>query len=102
MQKTATENRLKQEQSAGVTAVIWNEKAHNKKFKADKNFVTKVALRGFTPPQLLRQFCRWQNRFCGLTHCYADTHTGVLGEKNEKVSDISPYTIFTFAIYLCK
>ena len=26
-------------------------------FKTDKNFVTKVALRGFTPPQLLRQFC---------------------------------------------
>ena len=26
-------------------------------FKADKNFVTKVALRGFTAPQLLRQFC---------------------------------------------
>ena len=26
-------------------------------FKADKNFVTKVAFRGFAPPQLLRQFC---------------------------------------------
>jgi hypothetical protein len=26
-------------------------------FKTDKNFVTKVALRGFAPPQLLRQFC---------------------------------------------
>ena len=49
-----------------------------KKFKADKNFVTKVALRGFTPPQLLRQFCRWQNRFCGLTHCYVDARTGAL------------------------
>jgi len=35
-------------------------------FKADKNFVTKVALRGFTPPQLLRQFCLRQNRFYGL------------------------------------
>lgn len=32
MQKTATENRLRQEQSAGVTAVIWNEKAHNKSY----------------------------------------------------------------------
>jgi len=53
-------------------------------FKTDKNFVTKVALRGFTPPQLLRQFCRWQNRFCGLTHCYVDARTGALGEKNEK------------------
>jgi len=26
-------------------------------FKTDENFVTKVALRGFMPPQLLRQFC---------------------------------------------
>jgi len=26
-------------------------------FKTDKNFVTKVALRAFTAPQLLRQFC---------------------------------------------
>jgi len=26
-------------------------------FKADKNFVTKVALRAFAAPQLLRQFC---------------------------------------------
>ena len=25
-------------------------------FKTDKDFVTKVALRGFTAPQLLRQF----------------------------------------------
>jgi hypothetical protein len=30
---------------------------HNKVFKADKNFVTKVALRAFAAPQLLRQFC---------------------------------------------
>lgn len=22
--------------------------------------------------------CRWQNRFCGLTHCYVDTPTSVL------------------------
>ena len=35
-------------------------------FKTDKNFVAKVALRGFTPPQLLRQFCLRQNRFYGL------------------------------------
>ena len=41
-------------------------------FKTDKNFVTKVALRGFTPPQLLRQFCLRQNRFYGLKHCYDD------------------------------
>jgi hypothetical protein len=26
-------------------------------FKTDKKFVTKVALLGFAPPQLLRQFC---------------------------------------------
>ena len=26
-------------------------------FKTDKNFVTKVDFRGFTPLQLLRQFC---------------------------------------------
>lgn len=26
-------------------------------FKADKNFVTKVAERAYTAPQLLRQFC---------------------------------------------
>ena len=38
----------------------------NKVFKTDKNFVTKVALRGFAPPQLLRQFCLRQNRFYGL------------------------------------
>jgi len=38
----------------------------NKVFKTDKNFVTKVALRGFARPQLLRQFCLRQNRFYGL------------------------------------
>ena len=52
-------------------------------FKTDKNFVTKVALRGFAPPQLLRQFCRWQNRFCGLTHCYVDARTGARGLRNK-------------------
>ena len=36
-------------------------------FKTDKNFVTKVALRAFAAPQLLRQFCAVaQNRFYGL------------------------------------
>jgi len=50
-------------------------------FNADKNFVTKVALRAFAPPQLLRQFCRWQNRFCGTTSCYVDARTGVHREK---------------------
>jgi hypothetical protein len=35
-------------------------------FKTDKNFVTKVAIRAFAAPQLLRQFYRWQNRFYGL------------------------------------
>jgi len=37
--------------------IYFKTKTHNKKFKTDKNFVTKVALRGFAPPQLLRQFC---------------------------------------------
>ena len=47
-------------------------------FKTDKNFVTKVAFRGFTPPQLLRQFCLRQKRFYGTTHCYDDRRTGLL------------------------
>ena len=47
-------------------------------FKADKNFVTKVAFRGFAPPQLLRQFCLRQKRFCGLSLCYVDAPTGAL------------------------
>ena len=42
------------------------KKTHNMVFKNDKNFVTKVAFRAFAAPQLLRQFCRWQNRFYGL------------------------------------
>jgi len=42
------------------------KKSHNMVFKTDKNFVTKVAFRAFAAPQLLRQFCRWQNRFYGL------------------------------------
>ncbi len=46
---------------------------HNTVFKADKNFVTKVAFRAFTAPQLSHQFCLWQNRFCGLKQCYAHT-----------------------------
>jgi hypothetical protein len=50
-------------------------------FKADKDFVTKVALRAFAAPQLLRQFCLRQNRFYGLTHCYVDARTGVHREK---------------------
>ena len=29
----------------------------NMVFKTDKNFVTKVAFRAFTAPQLFRQFC---------------------------------------------
>jgi len=33
------------------------EVSHNMVFKTDKNFVTKVAFRAFTAPQLLRQFC---------------------------------------------
>jgi hypothetical protein len=52
-----------------------------KVFKADKNFVTKVALRGFAPPQLLRQFCHWQNRFYGLSSCYVDARTGAHSEE---------------------
>jgi len=56
-------------------------KSHNMVFKVDKDFVTKVALRAFAPPQLLRQFCRWQNRFCGTTSCYVDARTGVHREK---------------------
>ena len=39
-------------------------------YKTDKNFSTKVAFLGFTPPQLLRQFCLRQKRFCGLSACY--------------------------------
>ena len=35
-------------------------------FKTDKDFVTKVALHGFTAPQLLRKFCLRQNLFYGL------------------------------------
>jgi len=56
----------------------------NKKFKADKNFVTKVALRGFTPPQLLRQFLplaepflRFNSLLCGRPHW------GAFGDVNE-------------------
>ena len=39
-------------------------------YKTDKNFSTKVAFLGLTPPQLLRQFCLRQKRFCGLSACY--------------------------------
>jgi len=35
-----------------------NKNKHNTVFKTDKNLcLLKVALRGFAPPQLLRQFC---------------------------------------------
>ena len=47
-------------------------------FKTDKNFVTKVALRGFAPPQLLRQFCLRQNRFYGLKRKLWRQATGLL------------------------
>ena len=52
IKKTGTKNFLDKSKSLGKEI-----KKHNKKFKADKNFVTKVALRGFAPPHLLRQFC---------------------------------------------
>ncbi|MCI5609111.1 MAG: hypothetical protein MR408_06680 [Spirochaetia bacterium] len=38
----------------------------NLPLKTDKNFVTKVAIRAFAPPQFLRQFCIRQNCFYGL------------------------------------
>ena len=52
-------------------------------FKTDKNFFTKVAIRGFAPPQLLREFCLRQNRFYGLKRQLCPRPTGALEEKKK-------------------
>ena len=75
-------------------------------FKTDKNFVTKVAIRGFTPPQLLRQFCRWQNRFYGLKRKL----NGLIGKRYDKrkiltillISTIRCVKIIVYTKMLCE
>ena len=68
-------------------------------FKTDKNFVTKVALRGFAPPQLLRQFCLRQNRFYGLKRLLGGRpHWGAFGGKMKRKLVFCIFIIFLTSI----